>query len=229
MTNLTDNKFIEEMQERLEAIPGDSAMDAGVLDGFLTGCLLNPEKPSFEGILPYVFDEEGDPASVPDDTRLTDLIKARYDQILAALQAGNGLDPVIFPVVDENDNPIEEGDDIHESIEPWSTGFLGAFSLWPDDVMLSEDDENYLYAISAHVDPEYFKEEFPEELYPLYEEARARYTRLDEALYAVVEAVFMLKKSLQPNVPVRNTEKVGRNDPCPCGSGKKYKQCCGKN
>ncbi|RRD93958.1 preprotein translocase subunit SecA [Clostridiales bacterium COT073_COT-073] len=26
----------------------------------------------------------------------------------------------------------------------------------------------------------------------------------------------------------RTTEKVGRNDPCPCGSGKKYKQCCGK-
>ncbi len=27
---------------------------------------------------------------------------------------------------------------------------------------------------------------------------------------------------------VRNTTKVGRNDPCPCGSGKKYKFCCGK-
>ena len=26
----------------------------------------------------------------------------------------------------------------------------------------------------------------------------------------------------------RKKEKVGRNDPCPCGSGKKYKQCCGK-
>ncbi|HIE39877.1 MAG TPA: preprotein translocase subunit SecA [Thiomicrorhabdus sp.] len=26
----------------------------------------------------------------------------------------------------------------------------------------------------------------------------------------------------------RDTPKVGRNDPCPCGSGKKYKQCCGK-
>ncbi|MCL2373163.1 MAG: SEC-C metal-binding domain-containing protein [Defluviitaleaceae bacterium] len=25
---------------------------------------------------------------------------------------------------------------------------------------------------------------------------------------------------------VRNDEKVGRNDPCPCGSGKKYKKCC---
>ncbi len=27
---------------------------------------------------------------------------------------------------------------------------------------------------------------------------------------------------------VKNTKKVGRNEPCPCGSGKKYKQCCGK-
>ena len=24
-------------------------------------------------------------------------------------------------------------------------------------------------------------------------------------------------------------EKIGRNDPCPCGSGKKYKKCCGRN
>jgi preprotein translocase subunit SecA len=28
---------------------------------------------------------------------------------------------------------------------------------------------------------------------------------------------------------VRVEEKVGRNDPCPCGSGKKYKQCHGKD
>ena len=29
--------------------------------------------------------------------------------------------------------------------------------------------------------------------------------------------------------PVKAEKKIGRNDPCPCGSGKKYKQCCGKN
>lgn len=28
---------------------------------------------------------------------------------------------------------------------------------------------------------------------------------------------------------VRKTKKIGRNDPCPCGSGKKYKNCCGKD
>ncbi len=33
-----------------------------------------------------------------------------------------------------------------------------------------------------------------------------------------------------PKVPIkREAPKVGRNDPCPCGSGKKYKNCCGKN
>jgi len=28
--------------------------------------------------------------------------------------------------------------------------------------------------------------------------------------------------------PVQGTATIGRNDPCPCGSGKKYKRCCGK-
>ncbi|MEN6380565.1 MAG: preprotein translocase subunit SecA [Synergistaceae bacterium] len=32
----------------------------------------------------------------------------------------------------------------------------------------------------------------------------------------------------QKTQPIVNVNKVGRNDPCPCGSGKKYKQCCGR-
>ncbi len=31
---------------------------------------------------------------------------------------------------------------------------------------------------------------------------------------------------LQPDEPVRVAPKVGRNEPCPCGSGKKAKRCC---
>jgi preprotein translocase subunit SecA len=34
---------------------------------------------------------------------------------------------------------------------------------------------------------------------------------------------------MQVQQVVRSGEKVGRNDPCPCGSGKKYKKCCGAN
>lgn len=33
---------------------------------------------------------------------------------------------------------------------------------------------------------------------------------------------------VNPKEPPRRVEKVGRNDPCPCGSGAKYKKCCGR-
>ena len=33
---------------------------------------------------------------------------------------------------------------------------------------------------------------------------------------------------IQKKPVTRSKEKVGRNDPCPCGSGKKYKKCCGQ-
>ncbi|MEE3395221.1 MAG: SEC-C metal-binding domain-containing protein, partial [Candidatus Onthomonas sp.] len=29
--------------------------------------------------------------------------------------------------------------------------------------------------------------------------------------------------------PIRKAKKIGPNDPCPCGSGKKYKKCCGRD
>ena len=42
-----------------------------------------------------------------------------------------------------------------------------------------------------------------------------------------VEAINNKTEKAQPIV--NDGPKVGRNDPCPCGSGKKYKNCCGKN
>ena len=39
---------------------------------------------------------------------------------------------------------------------------------------------------------------------------------------------FELYKEQKASGTVRKEKKVGRNDPCPCGSGKKYKKCCGR-
>ncbi len=39
------------------------------------------------------------------------------------------------------------------------------------------------------------------------------------------EDISDLERMLNPPEPVRS-EKIGRNEPCPCGSGKKYKKCC---
>lgn len=40
------------------------------------------------------------------------------------------------------------------------------------------------------------------------------------------EDISDLEKALYPPLPAQS-EKIGRNDSCPCGSGKKYKKCCG--
>jgi uncharacterized protein len=57
---------------------------------------------------------------------------------------------------------------------------------------------------------------------------------LDEAIEALVFDVvdltqIGLAERLKVDTVVRDQPKVGRNDPCPCGSGRKYKQCHGAN
>lgn len=55
---------------------------------------------------------------------------------------------------------------------------------------------------------------------PIAHHERALFRREDKAwLYIDGEA--------NPKAPPRQVDKVGRNDPCPCGSGRKYKKCCG--
>jgi len=42
-----------------------------------------------------------------------------------------------------------------------------------------------------------------------------------------IHAYWLVQRSAPSQSPIRHREtKVGRNDPCPCGSGKKYKKCC---
>ena len=43
-----------------------------------------------------------------------------------------------------------------------------------------------------------------------------------------LEDITDLERLLNPPKPRIAEKKVGRNDPCPCGSGIKYKKCCGK-
>ena len=42
------------------------------------------------------------------------------------------------------------------------------------------------------------------------------------------EELKKLYKEQKESTTIRKGKKVGRNDPCPCGSGKKYKKCCGR-
>jgi uncharacterized protein YecA (UPF0149 family) len=52
---------------------------------------------------------------------------------------------------------------------------------------------------------------------------------LDDASYAarIVEHYRAFRALVEPTAPpVRSGPRVGRNEPCPCGSGRKYKKCC---
>jgi curved DNA-binding protein CbpA len=77
-----------------------------------------------------------------------------------------------------------------------------------------------LYALHASFFNEVLRARDPEKL--MYQ----RYKKLNKLKH---KAGIIFDDDLDPeSLPVRRgTPKIGRNDPCPCGSGKKYKKCCG--
>ncbi len=76
--------------------------------------------------------------------------------------------------------------------------------------------------------------EAPARRQPQKEQRKLRTTRDDgagseAARRAAQEAASLLQHKEVNHTPVHREQKIGRNDPCPCGSGKKYKNCCGAN
>jgi preprotein translocase subunit SecA len=84
-----------------------------------------------------------------------------------------------------------------------------------DSIFRLEDDESFeesIWSISAVI----------------HEQAQSTYAAAASSMTAEQEAaVAGSQQSIKKIEPIRNTRaKIGRNDPCPCGSGKKYKNCC---
>jgi SEC-C motif domain protein len=62
-----------------------------------------------------------------------------------------------------------------------------------------------------------------------YKDGDAERALQEKSEFHRINGVWYYTKSVRVGPPpVKAAPKVGRNDPCPCGSGKKYKQCCGK-
>ncbi|MBK9573299.1 MAG: UPF0149 family protein [Rhodoferax sp.] len=118
----------------------------------------------------------------------------------------------------------------------WALGFMFAVETWPEEwaaprdkegakwlnesldaiVTLTEDDEDEP-TISM------FDEDGPPSL------SAARLNDFAAAVWAVYD-LRELWRNIGPRVPtLHRTDTPGRNDPCPCGSGKKYKKCHGAN
>jgi SEC-C motif-containing protein len=63
----------------------------------------------------------------------------------------------------------------------------------------------------------------------LYEQDGVKQTHHERGVFEKIrERWYYASGKLIIKTVVRSSPKIGRNDPCPCGSGKKYKHCCGK-
>ena len=137
-------------------------------------------------------------------------------------------------------------------IEEWAYGLLEALSLRPHNWgMAYEESENDIpeemlevrdaCAIISAV-------AFEEERSDLFELEPGVQPKSDEEIYAIIintlpscvdilrdhakvlrESFVAALRESSNETTIRREPKVGRNDPCPCGSGRKYKKCCGEN
>ena len=73
---------------------------------------------------------------------------------------------------------------------------------------------------------------------PLNEFRKASFAAFNTLVYEIQKQIVLVlnnmnitnqgsKKNEDENLDISSPKKIGRNDPCPCGSGKKYKQCHG--
>ena len=146
-----DNEEVNEIQDLLESCGNDETMDIGVIDGFFTALSVLKNPRPDDVVIPYLFSVTGDAAAVPKNERLFELLTLRRNVVNAALRAGNGLDPIILPILDDDENPIEGPDGI-EAVSPWCAGFfMGLFQGASEKRVLS-DAAHAALAVIAELD-----------------------------------------------------------------------------
>ena len=230
MAPLLDEE-IEELEEFLlsEAV-SDEAMSLDMLDGFLTALAVGPVNMRMDDWLHHVWGGRENPPhfeTMDQAQRIIGFIMRHMNGIIWSLQH----DPDTFdPMLDTRtvmDDPKEYLDG-----ESWAYGFMEGLELCRKDWQpLFEDPAagdalRPIYLLGAgKVTPE---EETLTETPAQREELSLQIT----ASVAMIYRYWLpLRKAVYERVVAENYQrqhtKVGRNDPCPCGSGKKFKKCCG--
>jgi uncharacterized protein len=153
------------------------------------------------------------------------LVMGLYNDIAAALAEGDGISPILYPVA-ENSEELD--------FAAWADAYIYGSQVGGSDWYAAagahaEDlsdllEPFFLLNGSLREDAERQKERW---LTPA--EEKLAVARAQEALPDLVDDIYRFWQALAaPAQPHRRESlKVGRNDACPCGSGKKYKQCCG--
>ena len=127
-----------------------------------------------------------------------------------------------------------KGEDLPAFAQVWALGFMFAVEYWPEDWAAPRDKDAAKWLDTALQAVVAMSEDDtgPPEVSPLADDGAAstsiaRLNAFGEAIWAVYD-LRELWKTMGPKVEtVRAAVVPGRNDACSCGSGKKYKKCCG--
>ena len=240
--DLTDAEFAE-LDELLAATPQPlEPCDAVMLDGYLCGVLVQPVLLEPDAWLPHIFDFEGRP--LPDEVdaawlaRTRALILRRHAALNRAMVEDGWFDPLILefdeehpPQASVDGEPVALADmnPISQALMPWVAGFQHATICFPDLAEMPDDAVmGALARLYRHLPAETAEEK---EIVATLDREQPL-TTLEDAIEDMVVAVADLSdltRELRYKVDTvkRETPRVGRNDPCPCGSGKKFKHCHG--
>jgi uncharacterized protein len=234
--DLGDAEF-SELDALLAQVPEPlEPLDVVMLDGFLAAIVVQPELIDAERWLPYVFDAGGhrwgEAELSPEHVRARELIARRQAAINRSLAEYGSFDPLILEP--DGEDVAEAGgapglDATVRAILPWVAGFEFAASIFPglddvgDDAVAATLARLYRF-LPADGDEE-------QAIVALVAKERPL-DSLDEAIEEIVACVVDLYDLTEPlryrvETVRRAAPKVGRNDPCPCGSGRKFKHCHG--
>ena len=191
------------------------------LDGFLTGIAVGPVPIMPSEWLPIVWG--GVAPAFADDRQAQaalDAIVGRYEEIVAEVR-DDAVQPILWRPAD---GTVIASD--------WAEGFVQAMAFRPRKwERLAKSDACVLLVpimllLSDEVvdTDELLSDLTPSEQIAAKEEAAAS---LDTTVAAIADYWQMsASEKTVLNAAIRARVKVGRNDPCPCGSGKKFKKCC---
>ncbi|OGT87870.1 MAG: hypothetical protein A2286_01315 [Gammaproteobacteria bacterium RIFOXYA12_FULL_61_12] len=196
----------------------DAIMDASELDGFLAAIACSPESISSSVWLPAIWGQ----ADSPPRWRKRD--EADEFALAAGLLYNDVVDQLAKGEYEALFLEHEQEDGTELVVTDWCAGFLRGIGLWSD---LSEEDSALLEQMLEPLLPftgEASLYELPEMDDDEWEEARQGI----EPVVVEIYHHFAAQRVGERGTYVRGKPKVGRNDPCPCGSGKKYKACCMK-
>jgi uncharacterized protein len=232
-TCLSDEELDELDQFLTSDATADEAMPLSVLDGYLTAIVIGPTTVMPSRWMPSVWDPSGQHApefeTIDQAQRITSLIFRHMNGIVWRLQHNpDSFDPVIDVVAYENG--------AHESLdgEAWSFGFMQGVALTRSEWQPVFDDPTAfgalrpIFLLGAETD-ELVDNEDSLTRWPDQRE------ELTKQIPSCVAAIYRFwlpqrkadRESTIAAIPARNLAKVGRNDPCPCGGGRKFKKCCG--